>query len=215
MFLSAIVEILSALGVSASLNPRAPAAKVGTARALLKASLVLQIVFAACFVFLAGFFHYWCRKNGIRNWKITAPLLVLYASTALISIRTIYRIVEFWASVSGDPENISPVVRYEWFFYVWEATIMLLDCVLFNVFHPRRWLPKSNKIYLARDGVTEIDGPGWQDKRPWIVTLCDPFDLIGMLTPKKNFWDEPDVERNTPAVGQHDMRESPANAVEK
>lgn len=69
---------------------------------------------------------------------------------------------------------------------------MLLVTVILNIWHPARLLPQSNKIYLATDGVTEREGPGWVDKRPFLLTLFDPFDL-GSLCSKKNanvkFWE--------------------------
>ncbi len=55
-----------------------------------------------------------------------------------------------------------------------------------------RFLPRNNRIYLAEDGVTEIEGPGYEDKRPFIVTFFDPFDIHGMLKGRnmnRRFWD--------------------------
>lgn len=69
---------------------------------------------------------------------------------------------------------------------------MLANSVLMNARHPLRYLPRSNKIYLARDGVTEIEGPGYSDKRMFIMTLLDPFDIVGMIRRKDQqtrFWE--------------------------
>lgn len=55
-----------------------------------------------------------------------------------------------------------------------------------------RYLPRDNKIYLAQDGVTEIQGPGYEDKRLFIVTIFDPFDFVGMCRGRnmeKRFWE--------------------------
>ena len=43
------------------------------------------------------------------------------------------------------------------------------------------FLPRSNKIYLAQDGVTEIEGPGYEIKRNFLWTLVDPFNLVGLI----------------------------------
>lgn len=168
-----------------------PASTVDTGRALLKTSLVMQLIVACLFVALAATFYHRCYAHGIRSRKVSIPLVTLYTSTALITVRTIYRIVEYWAiaSLASGSESISPLVRLEWFFYVFEATVMLLDCILLNVLHPRRFLPENNKIYLATDGVTELEGPGWSDDRSLIVTLCDPFDLIGATQKRNKFWE--------------------------
>ena len=55
-----------------------------------------------------------------------------------------------------------------------------------------RFLPRNNRVYLAEDGVTEIEGPGYEDKRPWYVTVIDPFDFAGMVKGRnmeRRFWD--------------------------
>ena len=68
---------------------------------------------------------------------------------------------------------------------------MLANHVLMNVHHPRRYLPKSAKTYLARDGVAEVDGPGYKDGRAFLVTVVDPFDLWGLVKgrERERFWE--------------------------
>jgi hypothetical protein len=184
-FLSGIVEALNGWGASYSANQSLTPQQQDAGHALMKTSLMLQIFVAVSFILLAVFFHVVCLRHGIRNHRLQDPLLTLYISTAIITVRTIYRIIEYFG-VAGlrygpgfDPNTISPVVRYEWFFYVFEASLMLANCVLFNFRHPRRYLPENNKIYLAQDGVSEIEGPGWEDPRPWYITFVDPFDVLG------------------------------------
>src|SRR5699024_3001182 len=98
-----------------------------------------------------------------------------------------YRIVEYFSvaklkfrEAGFDPMSMSPIIRHEWFFYVFEAAVMACNCALFNARHPRRYLPRNNTIYLAQDGVTEVEGPGFKDPRPFWQTLVDPFDLRGL-----------------------------------
>ena len=88
---------------------------------------------------------------------------------------------------------------------------MLVNSVLLNVFHPARFLPQSNKIYLARDGVTELEGPGWIDKRHFLLTIFDPFDLGGLIQGRDKketaFWEADGVgyrasEEVSPTLGQ-------------
>jgi hypothetical protein len=174
--------------------------------ALIKTSLLLQIVVAACFVALAVIFHRRCLRSGFDNRNVYTPLRTLYISIAIILVRTLYRVVEFFGVASlryrdpgFDPQSMTPVVRYEWFFYVFEAALMFANILMFVVLHPRRYLPESNKIYLARDGVTEVEGPGWKDPRPFIQTLLDPFDIIGLLGRNRGqgfqkFWEEDGIQ---------------------
>ena len=155
----------------------------------------------ASFVSLAAIFHRRCLAHGISNRRLQGPLWTLYASSGLILIRTVYRIVEYFSVAElkfnkpgFDPMSMSPIIRYEWFFYVFEGAVMISNCLLFNVRHPRRYLPLSNKIYLARDGQTEVEGPGFTDSRPLLLTMVDPFNILGLLTGRKGqggnkFWE--------------------------
>ncbi len=171
-FLSLIVEMLNGWGASYTANLDLPGASQDTGHALMKASLMIQIFVILCFVVLAAIFHRRCAAAGLgRTRGVRQPLLTLYVSVVLLLVRTVYRIVEHFGLSGVDwwnmvPEEISPVIRYEWFFYVFEASFMLVNMVMWNVRHPRRYLPSDYHVYLERDGVTEVVGEGWADSRP-------------------------------------------------
>ncbi|KAF4983828.1 hypothetical protein FZEAL_865 [Fusarium zealandicum] len=205
-FVSGIIEALNGWGASYSANQSLTDRDIETGHALIKTSLILQLVVAILFVALAVVFHRRCIDNCIKNERLYNPLVTLYVSISLILARTIYRIVECFSIAElrygpgFDPSTISPIVRYEWFFYVFEAAVMLINAVMFNVCHPRRYLPKNNKIYLSPNGVTEVEGPGFKDPRAFLQTLVDPFDVHGLITGRgretERFWDG---EVNAPA----------------
>ncbi|KAK2677635.1 RTA-like protein [Fusarium oxysporum f. sp. vasinfectum] len=198
-FISGIVEALNGWGASYSANQSLTDSEIEIGHALIKTSLLLQIVVAMLFITLAVTFHRRCVVAGITNERLYKPLWTLYTSMTLILVRTIYRIVEYFSVAElrygpgFDPATISPIVRYEWFFYVFEAALMLCNLVMFNIRHPRRYLPKNNKIYLSTDGVTEIEGPGYKDPRKLWQTLMDPFDIQGLVTGRgretDKFWE--------------------------
>jgi hypothetical protein len=104
--------------------------------------------------------------------------------------------VEYFDAASLTVWNIdqmSSILKNEWYFWVFEAMIMYANTTMLNFLHPMAKLPESNKIYLAKDGVTEVEGPGFQDKRPILMTFFDPFDVVGLVTRKKRhekFWEE-------------------------
>jgi len=200
--ISGIVEALNGNGASLSANPSLPRWKQDIGRALLKASLLIQVFVVLAFVALALVFHRRVHRAGLRNARITNALATLYVSTAVLLVRTLYRVVEYFSvadlhydTTGGarfDPNTLSPLIRYEWFFYVFEASLMLVNMVLMNVRHPRRYLPQSTKVYLADDGVTEIVGPGYKEDRNFFVTVLDPFDLYGLIKGKDagtRFWE--------------------------
>lgn len=89
----------------------------------MKIALITQVLVMLCFVGIAGEFHRRCRKSGIKNRNVDGVLITMYLSTALIMIRTIYRVIEhFGVAVvpanpgpDWDPMTLSPIVRYEYF----------------------------------------------------------------------------------------------------
>ncbi|KAH6614725.1 hypothetical protein B0J18DRAFT_306392 [Chaetomium sp. MPI-SDFR-AT-0129] len=207
-FISFVIEVLNGNGVAYSANQSLAASQQDLGRNLLKTALVLQLVVLALFVLLAATFHRRCLRAGLRNPNLLNALYTLYASTALLTVRTIFRVAEYW-SISQhdfwkpggiDVNTLSPALRYEWFFWVFECSLMLVNHVLMNVRHPRKYLPQSTKTYLSlEDGVTEVRGPGYKDGRPFVVTLLDPFDIWGLVKGKgkekeKQFWERGDVE---------------------
>ncbi|KAK4033018.1 hypothetical protein C8A01DRAFT_40542, partial [Parachaetomium inaequale] len=189
-FISFIIEVLNGNGVAYSVNQSLTPSQQETGRALLKAALLLQLGVLALFVLLAATFHARCLRAGLRNPNLLNALYTLYASTSLLTVRTIFRVAEYWTIAQHDfwrpggvdINSLSPAIRYEWFFWVFEASLMLANHVLMNVRHPRRYLPQSARTYLARgDGATEVLGPGYKDGRAFWVTVVDPFGLWGLV----------------------------------
>jgi uncharacterized membrane protein YidH (DUF202 family) len=185
--LMALVETLNSLGVSLSANPSAShqsEQKIGGH--LTVAALALQFAAIVSFVVMAAIFHSRClaRRNNIeRKRTITTLTVTMYVSMALILVRCVYRLVEHSLGNTtvrlGDTEeldSLSVILRYEWFFYVFEATPMLLNSALWNVFHPGRHLPRDHHVHLSRDGTTEISGQDDSSRR----SLLDM--LVSLLT---------------------------------
>ncbi|PLB53540.1 hypothetical protein P170DRAFT_508135 [Aspergillus steynii IBT 23096] len=188
------LEVMNALGVSNVANNRLPESRQKLGHVLMKTSLIIQVVVLLLFCVLTALFQRRCARGNIRSKKISVPLVTLYASTLLIMVRCIYRIIEHFGISSIDRSNarledLSPILRHEWFFYVFEATLMLVNTLLWNVSHPRRYIPQHCNVYLAQDGVTELEGPGWKDNRPFVVTLMDPFGWLDSKKGEPPFWE--------------------------
>jgi hypothetical protein len=184
--LSSVVEILNALGVAYYATSRTPDRKYyALGHNLMRASLALQFAVIALFYALAAVFHARCVRARVGHPRVRPVLGTLYVSMVLILVRTVYRAVEHFAvpmhvPKGFDPMELSPIVRYEWFFWVFEAVPMLVNIWLWVVRHPRRYLPQGYKTYLAQDGETELLGPGWLDKRGVVMTTIDPFGVFAM-----------------------------------
>lgn len=105
-------------------------------------------------------------------------MYVLYASNMLLLLRNTFRTAAFfypWDSVANGKE---------WPIWVFEFVPMVVNSYLMNVLPPAKYLPANAKVYLAMDGTTEIEGPGMVDKRPFLYTLFDPFDIVGIVKQK-------------------------------
>lgn len=173
----AIVELLNALGVSLSANPSSSHSQQQLGSQLTIAALSIQLCVIVIFVLLAAIFHSRCNKVKTHAKAVSTPLTALYVSMALILIRCIYRLVEHLGNTTvrlhdyQSLTRLSPILRYEWFFYIFEATLMLINSMLWNVWNPGRYLPKDYLVYLAEDGRTELRGRIRKPGRPWLSAL--------------------------------------------
>lgn len=175
--LMALVEALNAVGVALSSNPSSDYDQQKLGSHLTIAALVIQLVVILIFVVLAGIFHQRCRKANLHAKAVSTTLVVMYVSMGLILIRCIYRLVEHVGNTTVDItdmeqlEALSPLLRYEVYFYIFEATAMLINSVIWNIWHPGRSLPKSSNVHLAPDGVTEVTDREATDDRSLLAKL--------------------------------------------
>ncbi|KAF2128919.1 hypothetical protein P153DRAFT_291953 [Dothidotthia symphoricarpi CBS 119687] len=189
--LDGLCEILIGNGAWRMANSNLSDKKRQVGADMVTASLCIQATLFSLFGVLAAWFHWRARKAGVMKKDMQTVLCVMYVSAAIITVRCIYRIVEYIEGWS------SGIYRNEIYFWIFEAVIMFVNTALLNIWHPGKRLPRSNSVFLARDGVTERRGPGWDDDRPWIVTMFDPLDLWGLVNgkdKKTQFWDMSDEE---------------------
>ncbi len=197
--LAAVTELLTVLGVAYLSNRDVPEKLVNIGSIMTRASLVLQLVISGLFFLMMGLFHRCCHEGKITSRKVMRPLFTLYASMLLVLARTIFAMVKHFGEgklpIQADAAemetlNPPPIVRYEWYTYVFEATPLFLALFIWNVLYPRPCLPQSSKSYLAQDGSTELKGPGWKDPRGLTETFFDPFSaLTNRGGHQKQFWE--------------------------
>ncbi|OQE28869.1 hypothetical protein PENSTE_c003G04047 [Penicillium steckii] len=155
-----IVETLNSLGIAFTSNPTSSEAQAG--KILVLAAIGIQICLILTFFTFAGIFHWRCSKNEVQTKAIPTLPIVMYLSMSLILIRSIYRMVEHAGNSAMDIhdlqtlQSLSPLMRYEWYFYVFEGATMLANSVLWNVWHASRYLPRTKNYFIAEDGVTEM-----------------------------------------------------------
>ncbi len=110
---------------------------------IITGGLVFQLIFFGFFITVAGVFHLRINRDPTtRSMTLTVPwqryLFVMYASGGLIMVRSVFRVVEFVSGQNG------PFLTTEVYAYIFDAVLMFLMMVLFNVFHPSSILTKQS-----------------------------------------------------------------------
>ena len=121
------------------------------------AGLCVQLLFFSVFIFVATIFHRRFNESPIaitlkvpikdmlrnRNWE--TALYVLYATSALILVRSAFRVIEFAMGNDGD------LLSHEAYAYIFDATLMFLAMVTLNLFHP-------SSVLNTKDGSGSVSG---------------------------------------------------------
>ncbi|KAH8893857.1 RTA1-domain-containing protein [Thozetella sp. PMI_491] len=112
---------------------------------LIIAGLFAQITFFGLFIVVAVTFHVRYNRHtaaatsNSSHW--VRHMYALYGSSLIILIRSIFRVVEY---IMG---NNGPLLRYEYFLYIFDAALMFLVMVLLAIVHPSQlvsWKTQAN-----------------------------------------------------------------------
>jgi hypothetical protein len=119
--------------------------------------LGIQVLFFGFFIIVSAIFHY--RINllpTLRAHSISAPwqqyLFILYVASALILVRSVFRIAEY--VMGGD----GILLRHEYYLYIFDATLMFLMMVLFNLRHPSNIIASHKKDGHLGDPESQDSG---------------------------------------------------------
>ncbi|KAF7949415.1 uncharacterized protein EAE97_002924 [Botrytis byssoidea] len=187
--LMALVEVLNSLGVALASNTRGSSSTVALGAHLTVAAVSIQLIAIIIFVSLGGIFYLRLQKASLDARNVNTMIFTLFASMALIFIRSIYRLVEHAGPSQIDISDIdalralSPLYRYEVFFYVFEASVMLINSALWNIWNPGRFIPCNDRIHLTREGI-EVEGPKDPDTRSALIKTLNVL-TFGLLFQRK------------------------------
>ncbi|EKG14918.1 RTA-like protein [Macrophomina phaseolina MS6] len=97
--------------------------------------LLTQVAFFGFFIVVSALFHYRISLYPTaRSRRIHVPwqryLWILYTASALIMVRSIYRLLEYIQGKEGVLQS------KEAYIYILDATLMFVVAGIFNVFHP-------------------------------------------------------------------------------
>jgi hypothetical protein len=130
---------------------------------IITGGLGIQVLFFGLFILVAGIFNYRLRvMPSLRSKQLSVPwqsyLLVLYGASFMIMIRSVFRIVEYVMGQDGY------LLDHEVFLYVFDAALMFLTMVLFNVYHPSRIINKGEMEHHGRDLESNDSGYAMADQ---------------------------------------------------
>ena len=106
-----------------------------TGSRIIVGGLIFQLLCFGFFVLVAFLFDVSVRRRrhsdpilSIYHWY--KHLLVLYGASALIIVRNLFRVVEYVQGTDGY------LLEHEWSLYIFDAILMLMLMVAFNLVHP-------------------------------------------------------------------------------
>ncbi|KAJ5773782.1 hypothetical protein N7457_008678 [Penicillium paradoxum] len=119
--------------------------KIDLGNNMIVAGLFVQLLFFGFFILASLVFHRRMLTTpafAVDNTGIpwTRYMKVLYTASALVMIRSIYRVAEYIQGSDGVLQS------KEVFVYVFDATLMLGCCLLFNFFHPSKMLSRYRNV---------------------------------------------------------------------
>jgi hypothetical protein len=129
----------------------ASAKTMNTGKNIILLGLALQIIFFGIFVVTSVVFH----RRALRSSSTTPAfqwqkyLYTLYISSALILVRSLFRMIEFGAG------RDSILQKSEVFLYIFDSVLMLGAMICFNIVHPGGIIGRKSK---GRGDVMLISG---------------------------------------------------------
>ncbi|CDM34906.1 hypothetical protein DTO013E5_3193 [Penicillium roqueforti] len=145
-----VVSFLAQCAGGGFLSSAKTQSKLALGQDIIIAGLFIQIAFFGFFVVTAGVFHYrlWKARDGTSTSATTVPwmkcLFVLYTASLFIMIRSIFRAIEYITGTNG------PIMSTEVYLYVFDAALMFLTMVTFNIFSPKT-------LVTPRSATRDID----------------------------------------------------------
>lgn len=106
--------------------------------------LAVQLIGFSVFVIVASIFHVrMVRQPTAASKTVAVPwqrfMFVLYAVSALILVRSLFRAIEYGQGFGGSLQHS------EGWLYGFDATLMFIAMVLLNVFHPSKIISTSSR----------------------------------------------------------------------
>ncbi|KAG7150865.1 Protein RTA1 like protein [Verticillium longisporum] len=113
--------------------------------------LFVQLIFFGIFLIVAVNFHVRVRRAPTARSRIGIPwekhLKILYAAGMLIMVRSLFRAIEYLQGFDGY------LLNHEVYLYIFDALLMFITMVLFNLVHPVEILGQRGRIASFASGI--------------------------------------------------------------
>ncbi|KAJ5208084.1 hypothetical protein N7449_002463 [Penicillium cf. viridicatum] len=186
-----VISFLAQCAGGGFLSSTKSQSKITLGQNIIIAGLFIQIAFFGFFVVTASVFHYRLSKCNDCTPKssIAVPwmkcLHVLYAASLFIMIRSIFRAIEYITGTNG------PLMSTEVYLYVFDAALMFLTMITFNIFSPKSLVTPRHGIQYVF-GESAPTGPARQSgSPPTLGTSSAPSPVS--------------LGENTPTIGMAEM----------
>ncbi|KAH8883717.1 RTA1-domain-containing protein [Thozetella sp. PMI_491] len=124
---------------------------LNTGATIIIIGLFVQLAFFGVFLVVAVTFHVKILRAPTGRSRIGIPwqkhLKLLYATGLLIMVRSIFRAVEYLQGFDGY------LLAREAYLYVFDALLMFIVMVLFNLIHPAELFTRQNRIENFAAGI--------------------------------------------------------------
>ncbi|CAD6441715.1 c2c8fc5d-42c5-4a6d-9e79-da2db35c54fa [Sclerotinia trifoliorum] len=129
---------------------------------IITGGLVVQVLFFAFFIVTAGVFHFRIKKENGGSVASAVPwqqyLMILYLASTFIMIRSLFRIAEYVQGTDGS------LLSTETYIYIFDATLMFIVMVIFNVRHPSAIIQGKGQQYHVAAPTGSRDGYAMEDR---------------------------------------------------
>ncbi|KAH6974171.1 RTA1 like protein-domain-containing protein [Ilyonectria sp. MPI-CAGE-AT-0026] len=143
---------LTVQGNAAGLTAKAKTQKIG--EYIVVSGLFIQLIVFGYFIIVAMIFHRRMNRHIAKEPGLTPDvpwrqgLKMLYACSALIMVRSIFRVVEYLQGVDGY------LLSHEWPMYVFDAVLMLAVQIIFFIWFPDKF--SQGKGHILVESETEL-----------------------------------------------------------
>jgi tellurite resistance protein TehA-like permease len=142
---------------------------VKTGQWVITGGLFIQIFFFGLFVIVTAIFNwrlaaYPTRSSTSRDVPWQKYLAILYIASGLILIRSVFRIVEYIQGQDGV------LMDSEIYLYIFDATLMFLTMLIFNIWHPSSIITKEKLAHRFHDPESQDSSYALEGRREDLVT---------------------------------------------